>query len=826
MLGLRRHIRIVVVAIVVATLWGADRARAQPAATAPIRVVIDDNYPPFSFRDEQGKLQGVLIDEWRLWERQTGRSVDLRAMDWAEALRRMAAGEFDAIGTIFRTPAREKIYDFSRPMARLKVPIFFRRELSGITGLTSLRGFAVAAKEGDAAVDLLRANGVTDIHLFTSYEAIITAAKEGKVNVFVVDEPPAHYFLTKFGIEGDFRESAPVSVGEFHYAVKKGNQALLNLIQTGFDAIPASARRQINDNWFGKTVLSPRGRRLGFVIVGGSLLLLLLLGSWAWLLRREVRRQTAALVERAEQLRSLGDNLPNGMVYQVVRSADGRQKFLYVSSGVERLHGVTAAMVLEDAEILRRQLAPEDRARVVAAEEASHRDFTVFNLDVRIRSLDGVERWLAVSSAPRRLRDGRIVWDGIELDITARKKDEHERQNLLKTLADSRRALLGILEDQRAVETALREREARLRALFEAAPVGIAEGAVDSFDFLYINQRYCEIVGYPHEELAKMNFRQLAHPDDSEVGLPQLARLRAGEIRSYTVEKRFIRKDGGIVRVSLTVVALWEVGAKPDFHMAVVEDITARHRAEEELLASHAQLRALAARLQTIREEQSTHIAREIHDVLGQQLTALKLDLAWLKRRAVALADAAMGAVMTEKLVATSRLVDTTIQTVQKIATELRPGLLDRLGLVAAIEGEVRDFAGRSGVQCLCDLTAEPLVLGDAVATGIFRVFQEMLTNVARHAHATEVRVRLAFDGANLVLEVRDNGRGLAPGEGVGPKSLGLLGMSERALLLGGTLQLRGGPGGGTLVTLSVPRARLRSPDDSARGGADGRLAL
>jgi ABC-type amino acid transport substrate-binding protein len=201
----------------------AASAFAQPAAHRPIRVVMDNNYPPFVFRDDEGKLQGILVDEWQLWEEQSGIKVELHALDWDEAVRRMKAGEFDVIDTVFKTRERTAYWDFSKPYARIKVPVFFRKDISGIAGLGSLKGFPVAAKAGDAAVDLLKESGITTLLLFTNYEAIAEAAKEHKVNVLVADQPPTLYFLNKLGIQDEFRHSDPVNVGQFHRAVRKGN---------------------------------------------------------------------------------------------------------------------------------------------------------------------------------------------------------------------------------------------------------------------------------------------------------------------------------------------------------------------------------------------------------------------------------------------------------------------------------------------------------------------------------------------------------------------------------------------------------------------------
>ncbi|MBM3852250.1 MAG: response regulator [Verrucomicrobia bacterium] len=239
----------------------------------------------------------------------------------------------------------------------------------------------------------------------------------------------------------------------------------------------------------------------------------------------------------------------------------------------------------------------------------------------------------------------------------------------------------------------------------------------------------------------------------------------------------------------------------------ISRDITDRKAMEEHLRRSHDELRALAARLQTVREEQSTHIAREIHDVLGQQLTALKLDLVWLKRRAGTAGEAALAASMGRKIAATSELVDAAIKTVQKIATELRPGILEKLGLAAAVAQEVRDFGSWTGLPCEFESAAAGVELSPERATGVFRILQEALTNVARHARAATVRVRLASASDGLTLEVADDGRGIPPEELAGGRSLGLLGMHERARLLGGQLDIRGEDGRGTTVRLRVPLA-------------------
>jgi signal transduction histidine kinase len=223
-------------------------------------------------------------------------------------------------------------------------------------------------------------------------------------------------------------------------------------------------------------------------------------------------------------------------------------------------------------------------------------------------------------------------------------------------------------------------------------------------------------------------------------------------------------------------------------------------RTEDEFRRSTEQLRELSARLQSVREEERTHIARVIHDELGQTLTGLKMDVAWLQRHL----DQPQP-VLLEKTQTMSELIDTTVQIVRRISTELRPGILDDLGLVATIEWQLQEFQIRSGIEGKLINAPEETTLDADGATTVFRIFQEVLTNVARHANATKVEVVLEESAAFLTLQVQDNGRGITENEIHSSKSIGLLGMQERAHLRAGEVQFHGIPGKGTVVTVRLP---------------------
>jgi signal transduction histidine kinase len=231
----------------------------------------------------------------------------------------------------------------------------------------------------------------------------------------------------------------------------------------------------------------------------------------------------------------------------------------------------------------------------------------------------------------------------------------------------------------------------------------------------------------------------------------------------------------------------------------LAREIADRRLAEEQLRESEEKLRALTTHLQSVREKEQARIAREIHDELGQALTGLKMDLTWLMNRLP------QQKLFTNKAKSMSRLIDSTIHSVRRIASGLRPEALDAFGLAAAINWQALEFQKRSGVRCTIQLPAESPEPDPERATALFRIFQEVLTNVARHSNATRVEIVLEMNGNALALEVRDNGRGITAKETENSRSLGILGMRERALQFEGNVEIEGMPGKGTRVRVAIP---------------------
>ena len=249
------------------------------------------------------------------------------------------------------------------------------------------------------------------------------------------------------------------------------------------------------------------------------------------------------------------------------------------------------------------------------------------------------------------------------------------------------------------------------------------------------------------------------------------------------------------------VLPLAERGSYASFAMALAVDITERHESQRELAESRTRLQALSRQLLAAQEDERRRVAREVHDELGQALTGIKISLSALRSRAIR-----RPSVETDRrLLTVNEAIDSAIDAVRSIVLRLRPGVLDNLGPVAALEWEVQEFTRRSGLPVRLALPAEQIALDAERSTALYRTVQEALTNVLRHADASSVTVRLEIRRGALVLDVTDDGRGIADAELRNPRSMGILGMRERAMSCGGTLEVRRAAGGGTDVVLTVP---------------------
>jgi PAS domain S-box-containing protein len=351
------------------------------------------------------------------------------------------------------------------------------------------------------------------------------------------------------------------------------------------------------------------------------------------------------------------------------------------------------------------------------------------------------------------------------------------------------------ITERKHAEEALKASESRFSIAFNSNPMLASISELEGGVFLAVNDSFVALTGYSREEAVGHTALELnlwPNPEDRRRVMEKLKKER--RVRDFEAS---IRLKNGEKRILLLSIEKIELDGQVCL-LHVADDITLRKRAEQAL-------RALSARLHSAREEEGTRIAREIHDELGGALTGLKWDLEKIDNTLNGLADGLQLTEVRNRIGSMTTLIETTITTVRRIAAELRPGVLDDLGLVAAIEWQIEQFQSRSGLKCHWTNNAQEIELDREKATAVFRILQEILTNVLRHAGATNVYVKLGRTKHYFEVEVKDDGRGITESQRLNSRSLGLLGMKERALLVGGDVRVTGKEGAGTTVVVRVP---------------------
>jgi PAS domain S-box-containing protein len=359
----------------------------------------------------------------------------------------------------------------------------------------------------------------------------------------------------------------------------------------------------------------------------------------------------------------------------------------------------------------------------------------------------------------------------------------------------------------------LRESEERYRVLVETAPAGI--GIHQDGKWVYVNAAAVKMMGARSEaEMIGQSIFQPANFSEADMAWLQLRIHRVLEegIPAGPIQVARKRPDGSIAHIECRAVRLMHQGAPAV--LVIFLDITAERLAEQELKSSREQLRKLAAHLQSAREAERTHLAREIHDELGQYLTGLKMDVVSLEELIMQQGAETDRPLLLRKLDAMSELLDTTVQSVREIASELRPAVLDSLGLLAAIEWQAEEFQKRTEIRCECFLTVDEVKLDRDGATAVFRILQESLTNVVRHANATRVTITFEQETSYYLMEIKDDGEGIQADDLDKADSLGVLGMKERVHLFGGTVSIHGEPGKGTTVVVKIPYDGMEKGDE------------
>ena len=478
----------------------------------------------------------------------------------------------------------------------------------------------------------------------------------------------------------------------------------------------------------------------------------------------ERKRAEVVLRKSEEQFRQMAENIRE--VFWLT-TAD-LSKMLYISPAYEAVWGQSRESLYREPRSFFAAIHTEDRSLVVAIIDRDREQG--FEVEYRVVRPDGSIRWIRDRGFPIKDELGRFYRvAGIAEDITERRLAEEE----------------------------LKKEKEVLEKIFENIPVMI--GFIGDDGVKLVNPEWERTMGWTLKELQEQNVDIFAeaYPD-----LPYRQEVLdfVAAAKGEWVDLKIRVRDGRVIDAACAVVHLSD-GTR----VAIAQDITERKRAEERIRATSEQLRALSAKLQSAKEEEDIRIAREIHDEMGSTLTSLRWDL---ERFDLVISEAEDWSQLQElrpKIAEMMRLTDITIGTMRRIASELRPSILDDLGLSEALEWQTQQFQTRTGIVCRCDCSLEGLEVDPDKSTAIFRIFQEALTNILSHAEATTVDVVARSDDGEFVLTISDNGKGITEDEKSSRLSLGILGMRERAHLIGGKLEISGTNGRGTVLTVRIP---------------------
>ncbi|MFA5348565.1 MAG: PAS domain S-box protein, partial [Methanoregula sp.] len=535
-----------------------------------ITVVMDNNYPPYIFPDSTGRPQGILVDQWHLWEQKTGYTANITALDWNEALRRMDAGEYDVIDTIFYSDERALKYDFGKPYATIDVPLFFNKDISGITGADSVRGFVVAVKSGDYAADYLNSRGVTGLREYPSYEAIVGAAKTGEVVVFCIDKPPALYFLYKNGIQDQFRQTEPLYSGQFHRAVKKGDSQTLSLVGQGFDRITPAEYSTIEQKWYGTSVIS--NEYLQYVLAASIIIVavLLLMVLWNHTLTKKIDKKTAEL--RQEVMIST-------LRAEALKEGEERYRLLFE-------HNPAPMLIYERGTL-----------RLLATNEAFRRFYGYSEdeaLAMHLTDLYPDEEKGPITELANRLHGHACAgeWHHRRKDSSMMTIIAHSHDLVFKG-SSARVAVMTDISDIRRAEEALRDSEALFRAVINNANDAIFLNDLSFHKpgtFIIVNDTATRWFGYTREELLHMSFTDVIPEQRLENLLPYATQKIQTD--GHAVFESFLtRKDGTEFPVEVNTLVF--TFREKLVALSIVRDISERKRAEEELRKNEKQLASI-----------------------------------------------------------------------------------------------------------------------------------------------------------------------------------------------------------------------------------------
>lgn len=739
---------------------------------------------PYAQRDGRNQtLYGAYIELMELLAARLDVRLQWQTFRSREALdTALREQRIDLAPGLTQTPAGLHLWRFSEPFMRVSYLVLGERDGQVGIDLDRLgRADPLALSVPDTVLDYLH-NSYPNLYLQPAPSPLeaLHRVLGGQARYLVVDEAQ----LSLLGREVEQEALAIVGDIGLPQLLRIGSRRdwpqLAAILDNALQAVPAKQLDQLHRRWLQPPGYVRVAETLGFWRVVSLLLGLLALIALALLLgvRRQLNEQSQRLLEARRQIELRDDaaEAPRLAQFSIDHSSLGifwinwDSRVRYANHAVERLLGYPPGSLVG-------------------------RPLADFKPDLHM------DRWLEVWKRVRSGDDGPASFeseyrcaDGSRLPV------EVSLSFLRYARAEYLVVFVADIRERRRALAALRESEARLQSVAANVPglvFRLERDADGNGRFTFVSEGAEGLLGFPAAQLRRRGgLRDQVHSEERAAYLASQSRAlhdacdwhwqgrvltAGGEQRWLDIKATARRLDDG--------APVWD---------GIAWDISANKRAELALGESRAELRELSAHLESVREEEKAHIAREVHDELGQVLTGLKLETSMAE-----LSYAGLDPGLRERLGNMKRQIAHLFQLVRDVATALRPPILDA-GLASAIEWQARRFEARTQIPCLVEVPEQLPALSDAKATGLFRILQEALTNITRHAEAQSVALQLTVEDGQLCLSISDDGRGFAV-DGTRPRSFGLVGMHERALMMSGSLQIDSRPGEGTTLTVRVP---------------------
>lgn len=624
-------------------------AQEQPidAHAQVLKVIVDEDYPPYVFRDEHGRLTGYLVDSWQLWEQKTGVKVDLQAMTWESALMQLNQQQADVLDTGFAPPESLAAVAVIDSYASIPVALYAHQSVTGIHTSKDLAGFVVGVKQGDGCSEYLNRAKVTQLHYFPTYQALLAAATANSIKVLCIADAPAEFLLYQAGQHELLLKAFTLYTQSFQRVTAKTNVATQHLVRQGFAAISALEYKALQQRWFGKKLFTLANfKKLSY---NWLLLCAVIIVVWVFnlLMRQKVSQRTQELSEERNkltvtlaQLKANEQNLIASennfrQLFASVQISIWNEDFSVVYQKLERLReqgvkdlrsflmqnvsvawALTQSVKVTDVNPATLALfgAPskdvfyqnmsrifcEDAMQVFIDQLCAIWDKqTAFKAEANYQTLDARKLHCIISMPLPADREGLSCIPVSILDITPQKTREVQlnraQQESTRSLDESRQfrqALLSLMEDQNLQQQALVASEMLFRATFAQAAVGMAHVDLQG-NFIRVNQRQCHILGYSTEELLGQSDQALTYPEDRVEQYAYLQQLLCGDIEHFAVEKRYCQKNGQLIWVYLTVAAVKNEQNQAEYLIAVTEDISQRKAAEAAVKSSEQRFRQL-----------------------------------------------------------------------------------------------------------------------------------------------------------------------------------------------------------------------------------------